>query len=115
MSSGVVPATVSALERRGVPARRMVALVGPAVCGRCYEVPEQLRAEVAAAVPAAYARTRGGSPALDLPAAVGAQLRAAGVDDVTMTGACTMEDPAFFSYRRAAVTGRIASCVWVPA
>ncbi len=41
---------------------RIVARTGPAVCGRCYEVPEEMRAEVAAVEPAAYAETELGHP-----------------------------------------------------
>ena len=43
---GVVPATVARMRELG--AGRIEGWIGPHVCGRCYEVPEQMRADVAA-------------------------------------------------------------------
>lgn len=109
---GVVAATVAAMRELDAHLEQASAVVGPAVCGRCYEVPSEMADEVVAAVPQARARTRDGTPALDLPAAVAAQLRGAGVLDVDVDGTCTAEDPALYSYRRDAVTGRLAGLVW---
>ena len=105
---------VRAVERmRDAGADRLVAWVGPHVCGGCYEVPEQLRAEVAARVPAAYAETTWGTPALDIGAGVRAQLEAVDVE-VVLAGGCTREDPALHSYRRdGAAAGRLAGLVWM--
>lgn len=107
---GVVPAAVAAMVARGAEVAAVRAVVGPAVCGRCYEVPAALRDEVAGAVPASPATTSWGTPALDLPAGVRAQLRAAGVADVHDVGACTLEDARWFSHRAASagVPGRVA-------
>ncbi|PSL04217.1 hypothetical protein CLV30_106223 [Haloactinopolyspora alba] len=110
LAAGVVPAVVRAMRECG--ARKLVARIGPAVCGRCYEVPEQLRDEVAAEVPEAWSQTRDATPALDLPAGVLAQLRATGAD-VADVGTCTVEDARSFSYRRDGVTGRLAGLAWV--
>jgi hypothetical protein len=89
------------------------AWVGPHVCGRCYEVPADLRDEVAAAVPATYGETSWGTPALDLGAGVAAQLAAAGVAASVVPG-CTLEDPTFHSYRRDGdAAGRFAGLVWL--
>ena len=97
----------------GVGADRLVAWIGPHVCGACYEVPAQMRDEVSARVPAAYAETSWGTPALDIGAGVRAQLEAAGVE-VVATGGCTREDPALHSYRRdGATAGRLAGLVWM--
>jgi YfiH family protein len=105
---------VRAVERmRDAGADRLVAWVGPHVCGGCYEVPEELRAEVAARVPAAYAATTWGTPALDIGAGVRAQLEAVDVE-VVLAGGCTLEDPALHSYRRdGAAAGRLAGLVWM--
>jgi YfiH family protein len=105
---------VRAVERmRDAGADRLVAWVGPHVCGGCYEVPEELRAEVAARVPAAYAETTWGTPALDIGAGVRAQLEAVDVE-VVLAGGCTREDPALHSYRRdGAAAGRLAGLVWM--
>lgn len=103
-----------AVERmRAAGAGRLVAWVGPHVCGGCYEVPAAMRDEVAARVPAAYAETTWGTPALDIGAGVRAQLEAAGVE-VLATGGCTREDPALHSYRRdGSAAGRLAGLVWM--
>jgi YfiH family protein len=98
---------------RALGADRITAWVGPHVCGRCYEVPEQMRDEVAALVPATRAQTTWGTPSLDLGAGVLAQLGAAGVEAVAVER-CTLEDPALHSYRRdGAASGRIAGLVWL--
>jgi copper oxidase (laccase) domain-containing protein len=103
------------MRRLGARVEDGQAHVGPAVCGRCYEVPAALQAEVVADVPAAACTTRGGTPGLDLPGAVLGQLVAAGVPDPGRDEACTVETGALYSHRREGVTGRIASVVWVPA
>ena len=69
--------TVARMRELG--ADRIPAWVGPHVCGACYEVPEEMRDEVAAVVPAAPSTTSWGTPALDLGAGVRAQLADAGV------------------------------------
>ena len=57
------------------------------------------------------ARTATGSPALDVPAAVRAALRGAGVDELDDVGVCTAASPDYFSYRRDGETGRQAMLV----
>ena len=97
VEKGVIAAVVARMQAAG--AGTISAVLGPSVCGRCYEVPEAMRAAVAARVPESFATTSWGTPALDLPAAVLAQLRAAG-DTAVPSGVCTLEDPRFFSHRR---------------
>jgi hypothetical protein len=83
------------------------------VCGACYEVPEQMQADVAAVTPAAAVRTRGGTPGLDLRAGIEEILRKAGIPEVVQDARCTVEDPTLFSHRRDGVTGRQAGIVWL--
>lgn len=108
----VVTAVVDAMRRLGAEPPDVAAVVGPAVCGLCYEVPAQMRDAVSALVPAARATSRAGTPALDLPAGVAAQLDAAGVGSVERMADCTAETASLFSHRRDAVTGRFAGVVW---
>ena len=111
MVAGIVPATVRRMRSLG--ANEIVAWVGPHVCGRCYEVPDAMRAQVSAIVPQAYAETSRGTPALDIGAGVKAQLASAGVD-VVDASRCTIEDADLFSYRRqGAESGRLAGLVWL--
>lgn len=111
VEAGVVGATVEAMRRLGARPADVVAVVGPAVCGRCYEVPEQLADQVVGRVPATRATTRAGRPGLDLPAGVVAQLSAAGVGSIQADAGCTVESAALYSHRRDGVTGRFAGVV----
>ena len=112
LAAGVVPAAVGRLRELG--ATHLTAWVGPHVCGACYEVPEQLQAEVATVVPEARATTSWGTPALDLGAGVLAQLAAADVHDVRVVGGCTREDPDLPSHRRDGdAATRFAGVIWM--
>ncbi|MFI8928388.1 peptidoglycan editing factor PgeF [Streptomyces sp. NPDC053474] len=113
MIAGVVPAAVEAMVALGAEPGRIVARTGPAVCGRCYEVPADMRADVAAVEPAAYAVTSWGTPAVDVTAGVHAQLERLGVRDREQSPVCTLESGDHFSYRRDRVTGRLAGYVWL--
>ncbi|WP_185994887.1 peptidoglycan editing factor PgeF [Nocardioides campestrisoli] len=107
----IVTRTVESMRRLG--AREIVGWIGPAICGRCYEVPEQMRDEVAAVVPESRAETSWGTAALDIPAGVRAQLVRAGVE-VEEIGRCTREDARLHSYRRdGEAAGRLAGLVWL--
>ncbi|GAA2263563.1 laccase domain protein [Streptomyces ruber] len=113
MVAGVVPAAVRAMIGLGAEPSRIVARTGPAVCGRCYEVPEAMRAEVSAVEPAAHATTSWGTPAVDVGAGVHAQLSRLGVRDREQSPVCTFESGDHFSYRRDRTTGRLAGYVWL--
>ena len=112
VATGVLARTLEELESLGQPVAALSAVVGPAIGGCCYEVPERMRDELADRVPEARATTRWGTPSLDLPAAVGAQLAAAGVTEVRQLGLCTFEDERFFSHRRDAAGGRQVGIVY---
>ncbi|MEV1084983.1 peptidoglycan editing factor PgeF [Streptomyces sp. NPDC050211] len=113
MIAGVVPAALRAMMDLGADPSRIVARTGPTVCGRCYEVPETMRAEVAAVEPTAYAETSWGTPAVDVSAGVHAQLERLGVRDREQSPVCTLESRDHFSYRRDRITGRLAGYVWL--
>jgi YfiH family protein len=95
--AGIVPATVAAMRELG--AGPVTAWIGPHVCGRCYEVPEQLRDDVAAVEPDSRATTSWGTPSVDVGAGVRAQLARDGVEVVDLSR-CTRESADLFSYRR---------------
>jgi len=109
--AGVVPETVRRMRDLG--AQEIVAWLGPHICGRCYEVPEPMRREVAEIVPEASTETSWGTPAVDVGAGVLAQLRAEGVE-VVDASRCTREDEQLWSYRRDGdAAGRLGALVWV--
>lgn len=109
LASGVIPAALDQLRTAG--ARDIRAWLGPSICGNCYEVPAELRSDVAAVVPSAWSTTSWGTPALDLPAGAASQLEAAGVQ-IEYRGPCTLETDALYSYRRDRQSGRFAGLVW---
>ena len=86
------------------------AIIGPSICGRCYEVPFEMQQDVIADHPRAFSTTHKGTPGLDLPAALIADLV---VESVTYEASsiCTMEDDLYFSHRKHNPTGRFAGVV----
>ncbi|MBT2521658.1 polyphenol oxidase family protein [Arthrobacter sp. ISL-28] len=109
LASGVIPAALDQLRTAG--ATEIRAWLGPSICGRCYEVPADLRADVAAVVPSAWSTTSWGTPALDLPAGAASQLESEGVL-IEYRGPCTLETDALYSYRRDRQSGRFAGLAW---
>ncbi len=95
---------------RSVGSQEIHAILGPSICGQCYEVPFEMQQDVMQAHPRAFATTRKGTPALDLPQALIAVLISAGVSYEAST-ICTFEDEMYFSHRRQNPTGRFAGVV----
>jgi polyphenol oxidase len=110
---GVVARAVEAMLSLGARAADISALLGPAVSGRNYEVPAAMADEVEAALPGSRTTTAAGTPGLDLRAGIACQLRDLGVTAIDIDPRCTVADPALFSHRRNAPTGRLASLVWM--
>lgn len=95
---------------KSLGATEIHAILGPSICGSCYEVPLEMQQEVIAIHPQALSTTNIGTPALDLPAGLIAELIVEGVSyEASMI--CTMEDPLYFSHRRDNPTGRFAGIV----
>ncbi len=86
------------------------AILGPSICGKCYEVPFDMQQDVIAENPRAFSTTLNGTPALNLPAGLIADLSAEGVS-YEASSICTKEDPLYFSHRRDNPTGRFAGVV----
>lgn len=112
---GVVPAAVAAMRGLGAEPSRIEALLGPAICGACYEVPADMAADVEKHVPGSACKTRQGTPGLDLRAGLWRQLAGLGVGRIGVDPRCTAEDKTLFSYRRDGTTGRIAGITWLEA
>ena len=109
---GVVTAAVAAMRDAGADPFRMTALLGPSVCGDCYEVPASMRADVEAHLPGSACDARTGKPGLDLRAGLWRQLADAGVSKIGVDPRCTVEDRTLFSHRRDGTTGRLAAITW---
>ncbi|AGB24121.1 uncharacterized protein, YfiH family [Mycobacterium sp. JS623] len=111
--NGVVARTVEAMLEAGARAGDISALLGPAVSGANYEVPEEMAAEVEAALPGSRTTTSRGTPGLDLRAGIARQLTTLGITAIDVDPRCTVADRNLFSHRRDAPTGRLASLVWM--
>ncbi len=108
MTKGLVRTCVQTLRKRG--AHHLQALVGPSICGRCYEVPEALRAQASIDHGAAHTTSWTGTPAIDVAAGVAQQLHEASVPMTWLPG-CTRESDDLYSHRRDPHTGRFAAVV----
>jgi polyphenol oxidase len=103
--SGIVEATVKAMEKLGAAPERITAVIGPAISQKAYEVGsqylEQFLAEEPGSGPFFVTDEGSGEPHFDLPGYVGERLARAGVGQIADLGLCTYcEETRLFSYRR---------------
>jgi YfiH family protein len=110
---GVVVRALEAMQDAGAHIDDVSVLLGPAVSGANYEVPEEMAAEVDAALPGSRTVSAKGTPALDLRAGIAGQISSLGVKAIDVDPRCTVADPRLFSHRRDAPTGRLASLIWM--
>ena len=108
--TGVLDRTVRAMQALG--AADITAWIGPHVCGRCYEVPQEMADEIGRRHPGAASTTSWGTPSLDLGEGRRLQLESIGVR-VHRVDPCTLETPSLHSHRRdAGASGRGAGIIW---
>lgn len=103
LMNSVTPIVIEIMREMG--ASSIKAIMGPSICGTCYEVSHEIYEEVIATHPMAKSATPQGTPSLDLPAALREVLMSEGIS-VTEEFSCTAESADLFSYRRDGVTGR---------
>jgi len=111
VEANVVGATIEEMRSIGSRTGDIRAVIGPAICGSCYEVPDEMRAEMARVIPVSASQTRWGTPALDLPGAVRWQLTKQGISDIDGLEVCTLENQSLYSYRRDHEEGRFAGVI----
>ncbi len=98
---------------REISDQEITATLGPAICGKCYEVSQEIFDEVVASHPTAATRTSANTPSLDLVAGLITDLKSLGIKSIYNQSRCTVESDDLFSYRRSAITGRQAGLVWL--
>lgn len=103
--TGVLDATVDAMTGLGAARKNIVAVLGPTISARAYEVGPEFSARFTEADPknAEFFRAseKSGHSCFDLPAYIIARLRRTGIGGAHDVGLCTYSDEArFFSYRR---------------
>jgi len=106
--NGVALAALEAM--RDMCSSEITAIIGPSICGNCYEVSQEIYDEVVTLHPVATSRTPRGTPALDLPAALRAVLESQSISIIDESH-CTLENDDLYSYRRDGVTGRQAGII----
>ena len=146
--AGVIGATVEKMVAKGAKPERIVATLGPCICGDCYEVGGDIADEFDAQFPGTFTLSRFGQPGIDIAAAALQELAKAGVptDNVVSSrvrvnaatqylsedeelaeicqsdgegepqlaerfkkirrSLCTLENPLWFSHRRATIAGK---------
>lgn len=114
LAAGVVEAAVAAM---GLPPKRILAWLGPAIGPDAYEVGEEVRAAFLqrdANSASAFVPTRPGHWLLDLYAVARQRLSSLGITRVSGGGFCTASDVTrFFSYRRDRTSERMAAAIWL--
>lgn len=108
--NGISGKTIAVMHELG--ASRIFAQFGPSICGKCYEVGEDVFEEVVTTYPQARGSRSKFDFTLDLPAALEFELVREGVE-VYKSSVCTFESGSHFSYRRDGVTGRTAGVIWL--
>jgi YfiH family protein len=116
--AGVPVEVVKALTQSyGSRAGDLAVLIGPGICGRCYEVRSDVsdRFVERFADPDRYLAVDHGRMRLDLAALIAIQLEQAGVprQAIANSGWCTMEDDRWFSHR-AGRNGRFLAAIVGP-
>jgi polyphenol oxidase len=111
---GVVERAVERLQALG--AGPLTGVLGPCIHAECYEFGLEDLDRVAAALgPAVRGVTAWGAPALDVPAAVAAELDRLGVARHEIGAPCTACDTDYWSHRARGELGRHGMAVWVDA
>lgn len=95
--NGVALAAVAAMQDLG--AEQITGVVGPHICGSCYEVDQVMFDEITQIHPDSAASNR----RLNLFAGLVAQIPQVALTNMNI---CTLENPNYFSFRRGAESGR---------
>lgn len=103
--TGIVGATVTAMEKLGARRERITAVLGPTISAKAYEVGpefiERFKAENRTYARFFTSSERAAHAMFDLPAFIGLKAQEAGIGRFVDMGLCTYGDEkCFFSYRR---------------
>lgn len=110
--NGIVENTINKMQ---TTPDTLLAWIGPAICNQCYETGSEVRDAFVKRYPFTEEtfHTRASRIHADLPGMAELTLRAAGVTGVYQSEACSFElENEFYSYRRGAKTGRMATLIW---
>jgi YfiH family protein len=106
-SARIVEQGIATLAHRGAPAAELRLHLGPAICGRCYEVSADVARQLTSEPPPAAApRT------VDLRALIAGHARAMGVHHISISPSCTRCNNDRFYSHRAGDSGRQVSVIF---
>ncbi|MEO7043103.1 MAG: polyphenol oxidase family protein [Gemmatimonadaceae bacterium] len=101
----IIDQAIRLLGRVGLPPDELRVHIGPAVCGRCYEVSADVRSRLTG-----EAANRPGN--VDIRSLIAEQARAAGVTSISVSPSCTRcDNDAFYSHRAGDAGRQIAVIV----
>lgn len=105
----IIDAGFAAFGRLGIPADELKVHLGPSICGRCYEVSAEVRAELTG-----QPVNRPGN--VDIRSLIAEHAREAGVADISVSADCTRCDNDRYFSHRAGDSGRqlgvIVAGIW---
>lgn len=114
LQTGVIEATIAALHS---PAEQLLAWIGPGISQPSFEVGDEVYdafIDRVANARSCFSANRPGHWLCDLAGLAESVLRTMGLTEVARAPFCSHADAAlFYSYRREAVTGRMASLIWI--
>lgn len=114
LRAGVIQATLATMKSAN---NQLLAWIGPGISQPCFEVGEEVRTAFIDSMPAAadyFSANREGHYLCDLAGLARQVLNAQGVNSVAVDPHCSYRNSELlYSYRREAVTGRMASLIWI--
>ena len=114
LQAGVIQATLAKMKS---PGEQLLAWIGPGISQACFEVGAEVRTAFIDSMrdgKSFFKANRKGHWLCDLAGLAEHVLKGQGVVDVYRAPNCCYRDAdTFFSYRRNAITGRMASLIWI--
>ena len=102
--SRIIDAGINAYGRLGFPPDELTVHLGPSICGRCYEVSAEVRAQLTG-----QPANRAGN--VDIRSLIAEHAHELGVRDISVSASCTRCDNDRFFSHRAGDTGRQISVI----
>jgi YfiH family protein len=114
LQAGVIQSVLATMKS---PNHELMAWIGPGISQACFEVGDEVRTALIDSMPDAqtfFSANRQGHWLCDLAGLAEQVLKAQGVGEVCRDSHCSYRDSdRFYSYRRSATTGRMATLIWI--
>lgn len=113
LANGIIQSTLSDMES---PANELMAWIGPAICEGCYETGAEVETQFIEKYPFLRNVFRHDDERIyaNLPLIAELILRELNISSIFQSKVCTFEAPdQYYSYRKSAQTGRMATLIWI--